>query len=130
MITRNIEDNIVNGTRGVVVSTSQKFITIKLMNNNLYNLFYFHVTDEDNKDIDFHYLPLTLAWAMTIHKSQGATIDLIEIDLGESIFAPGQAYVALSRARTSKNVKITNFSKRGIRADNRIIDFYKKHTSS
>jgi ATP-dependent DNA helicase PIF1 len=128
MITRNIEDNIVNGSRGIVVSTAQNFVTIKLMNGNLYNLFYFHVTDEDNKDIDFKYIPLTLAWAMTIHKCQGATIDCIEIDLGESIFAPGQAYVAISRARASKNVKITNFSKKSIRADKRVIDFYKKYT--
>jgi ATP-dependent DNA helicase PIF1 len=128
MVTRNIEDNIVNGTRGVVVATAQKFVTIKLMNGNDYNLFYFQVTDEDNKDINFQYLPLTLAWAMTIHKCQGATIDCIEIDLGDSIFAPGQAYVAMSRARASKNVKITNFSKKSIRADKRVIEFYKKYT--
>ena len=128
MITRNIEDNIVNGSRGIVVGTAQKFVTIKLIDGRDYNLFYFHVTDQENKDIDFKYLPLTLAWAMTIHKSQGATIDLIEIDLGESIFAPGQAYVALSRARSSKNVKITNFSKKSIRADKRIVQFYKKYT--
>ena len=123
MITRNIEGNIVNGTRGIVTFTSQTFVTIKLVCGRLYNLCYLHVQEEL---IDFKYLPLTLAWAMTIHKCQGATIDCIEVDLGDSIFANGQAYVALSRARSSKNIKITSFSKRSIKADTRVVDFYKK----
>ena len=47
---------------------------------------------------------------ISIHKSQGSTIDLLEVNLGESIFACGQAYVALSRARNSDSVKIKIFN--------------------
>lgn len=45
-------------------------------------------------------IPLTLAWAVTIHKAQGLSFDDVRIDMGRAAFAPGQAYVALSRART------------------------------
>lgn len=45
-------------------------------------------------------IPLTLAWAVTIHKAQGLSFDDVRVDMGRAAFAPGQAYVALSRART------------------------------
>ena len=119
MVNRNInfEEKIVNGTRGIVTSLTTTGVTIKLISGGFYTISYFHVKpdrDVSTKNLDFKYLPLQLSWAMSIHKSQGATVDLLEVDLGESIFTAGQLYTALSRAKNSDSVRITPIKKTSV----------------
>jgi ATP-dependent DNA helicase PIF1 len=68
-------------------------------------------------------VPLVLAWAITIHKSQGQTIPLIEVDMA-GVFAPGQAYVALSRCTSPHTMRVLNFSKELVHANRVCVAFY------
>lgn len=59
-------------------------------------------------------LPLILAYAVTIHKCQGLSLDCAIVDLSDRIFSPGMAYVALSRVRTLDGVYLTSFTPKSI----------------
>ena len=73
-------------------------------------------------------LPITWAWAMTIHKSQGMTISRLEVHLSNA-FAAGQAYVALSRATGFAGLELSAFDKSAIIADKDVLEFYSRHMS-
>jgi ATP-dependent exoDNAse (exonuclease V) alpha subunit len=69
--------------------------------------------------------PFILAWAVTVHKAQGLTLDNIAIDLGRGFFATGQAYVALSRCRTVEGITFNRpMRAEDIRCDPVIQSFY------
>ncbi|CAG8695065.1 3160_t:CDS:2, partial [Acaulospora morrowiae] len=69
-------------------------------------------------------LPLILAWAISIHKSQGQSLERVKVDL-DRIFERGQAYVALSRARTMDYLQVLNFSRDKVMADEKVLNFYR-----
>ena len=67
--------------------------------------------------------PVSLAWAMTIHKAQGATLDRMHVNL-RRIWEPGQAYVALSRAKNPEGLYIEGWSKSAIFSDPEVEKFH------
>jgi Zinc finger, C3HC4 type (RING finger)/PIF1-like helicase len=69
-------------------------------------------------------LPLSLAYANSIHKMQGATLDVCEMNLGGSIFAEHQTYVALSRVRSLDGVYLTAFHPQRIKVNPKVVAFY------
>jgi len=74
-------------------------------------------------------VPLILAWALTIHKSQGHTFDNIIVDLGRGAFAHGQVYVGLSRCRTLNGISLERpIRSRDIIFDKRIYGYMDKFT--
>lgn len=76
----------------------------------------------------FSQYPLRLAWAITIHKSQGKTFDRVLIDLGGGAFEHGQLYVALSRCRTLEGVVLRQrIRPQDVITDDRVVEFYETH---
>ena len=69
-------------------------------------------------------IPLRLAWAFTIHKSQGVTLDLAQMDLGSNVFEYGQSYVGLSRIRTLEGLYLSGFNPQKIKTNPRVAAFY------
>ena len=68
-------------------------------------------------------IPLILAWALSIHKAQGQTLERVKVDLGK-IFEKGQAYVALSRATSQEGLQISRFDPKKVMAHERVKTFY------
>ena len=128
MVIRNlsIENKLVNGTRGIVVEMKELSVIIRDNDDRLHEISY-HIDMNMNgkKNIGIAFIPLKLAYAISIHKSQGASIDNLEIDLGDDIFITGQLYTAISRATNIKNLKLLNFSKSSLMKNKKIKNFYK-----
>jgi ATP-dependent exoDNAse (exonuclease V) alpha subunit len=73
---------------------------------------------------EFKQIPLRLAWAVTVHKSQGQTYDEVQIDMGRGAFSPGQTYVALSRVRSLEGLYLTRaITMRDVMVDKDVVRF-------
>jgi ATP-dependent DNA helicase PIF1 len=128
VVTANInqEDGIVNGTRGIVVDVKSRKVNIKRINGELVWINYHTSTSAEDSNLSVAYIPLKLAYALSIHKSQGMTLDAIEIDIGSKIFAAGQAYTALSRAQSLDSVKVKSISTSSFIINPDVLAFYKE----
>lgn len=74
-------------------------------------------------------IPLILAWALSIHKAQGQTLERVKVDLGK-VFEKGQAYVALSRATCKEGLQVLRFDKRKVMAHEKVAEFYRNLSSA
>lgn len=126
MVIRNIsiENRLFNGTRGVVVDLMESSVIIKDIYDNIHTIEYYSDINQNDKNRRISFMPLKLAYAISIHKSQGASIDFLEIDLGDDIFISGQLYTALSRATNINNIKINDISKSSFIQNEKVKNFY------
>ncbi|XP_042660056.1 ATP-dependent DNA helicase PIF1 isoform X1 [Tyto alba] len=132
MLAKNLDvsQGLVNGARGVVVGfeSEQKGLpkvrflcgvtqAIKMEKWVFKGLSGVHLSRQQ--------LPLKLAWAISIHKSQGMSLDCVEISLSR-VFESGQAYVALSRARSLAGLRVLDFDPKVVKADPSVLQFYRQ----
>lgn len=118
----------VNGTRGTVTEIESDSITVKKENGREVNVdkTSFALQDaEGNVMASVIQYPLTLAYATTIHKSQGATLEDLWCDLSR-LWEPGHAYVALSRLRSSEGLHLIGWNPRSVIVDPKVLEFYSK----
>jgi len=69
-------------------------------------------------------IPLKLGWALTVHKSQGMTLDRVDIDLNRA-FAAGHAYVAISRVKQLAGLNLLNFNRKSLIPNHKVLSFYR-----
>lgn len=100
-VANNFGEGFVNGSRGTVVEFDDAGPTVRLLNGRTIAVepHSWSLTEDGRVRAEVTQLPLRLAWAITIHKSQGMSLDAAEIDLSRA-FTPGMGYVALSRVRS------------------------------
>lgn len=132
------DDRWINGTIGMVVGLSDSSVKVKLSNQEVYDVNPFTWTtyktdfDSQKKELitsevgSYKQIPLKLAWAITIHKSQGQTFENMILDLGSGAFAHGQLYVALSRATRLQGIKLARpVYKSDVILDPEVIKYYR-----
>lgn len=125
IVTSNLSDSIVNGTRGRVIALSKAAVTIRTLDGCDETIALTTIAPyEDHKNDKITYMPLRLGYAISIHKSQGMTLDAVEMDLGNDIFEYGQAYVALSRAKSLDNIRIKNVKASSFQMHPKVREFY------
>lgn len=122
----DVESGICNGSTGKIVKFENGVPHVKFFNGKTMPMTPHTWNSDTIPGFYVSQIPLILAWAVTIHKSQGATLDCAEIDIGSSIFAPGQTYVALSRVKSLDGLYLKAFNPQKILTNKKVIEFYKR----
>ena len=116
-----------NGSLGIITEfTSNGLPVVNFRNGLVKTIGYHDWISEDWPGLSIRQIPLILSWAMTIHKSQGCSLEMAEIDLGSDIFECGQSYVGLSRIVSLEGLYLTNFNPYKIRINLAVKEFYEK----
>lgn len=142
MVCKNLSLTIVNGSIGKITELHSNYIIVDLFDGQKNIKIDLAKWDEFGLSKSYHngeskyengvvgsyrQLPIKLAWSMTIHKSQGATIENLYIDMSKGAFATGMLYVALSRATTLDKLILSKpLEYEDVLVDDRVVDFYKK----
>jgi uracil-DNA glycosylase len=125
----DIDKGLVNGSRGIltgftlVAGRQLPVVKFKVGGERIIEPYVWY--SHEMPHIGRQQIPLRIAYAITIHKSQGASIDAAIIDIGKSTFEYGQAYVALSRVRSLEGLHIYALDVTKIKTHPRVLEFYR-----
>jgi len=126
----DMDQGICNGSQGIItamIETNQGIVPeVRFTNGIVKRIPPHYRQSEEYPTIAVGQIPLCLAWALTIHKIQGATLSMADIDVGGQIFEYGQTYVALSRVQSLDGLYLSAFQPQRIRANERVTAFYKE----
>lgn len=121
----NHEAGLVNGSRGVVVGFDEDNLPLVQFNKGTpIPIAHSKWECEDLEGVSRKQIPLKLAYAITIHKAQGATLDCALIDIGTNTFEYGQAYVALSRVKNLQSLYIWDLEPMAFKTHPKVKEFY------
>lgn len=134
MCTANLdmENGICNGAQGIIIATSLTLTgsvpVVKFHNGIIRVMNVHHTQSTEYPTLAVFQIPLIHAWAISIHKCQGVTLDIAEMDIGSNIFEEGQTYVALSRVKSLEGLYLSNLDPSRIRVNPRVCVFYAELT--
>ena len=120
----DFEAGLVNGSRGIVTGFTANGPLVKFKLGESKEVARHAWESNDVFGLKRLQFPLRLAYAITIHKSQGSSLDCALIDIGTSIFETGQAYVALSRVRSLEGLYVWDIEATAFRAHPKVVEFY------
>lgn len=120
----NVNENVVNGSLGVVTAFSGGMPAVKFSHGTEVVAPYKWEAMVEGRMVSAAQIPLQLAWGITIHKAQGMTLSHGGVDVGRSVFAPAQTYVALSRFPALDKCVLFAFDPKKIMTDPSVVSFY------
>ena len=125
IINKNIDTKkgLVNGRQGIFLGFSNESARFQTKDGIIH---YISKERWEFPNYSIEQYPLRLAWALTIHKSQGMGIEKLSVDIGPNIFDDGQVYVALSRATNGDYLHIKRYSLSAIRVNKKVKKYYKQ----
>ena len=126
-IKNNFDIGYVNGTLGIVTKCGYEQIEVKTLSGKIIKVEResWRIEEEGKAKAEITQYPLRLAWAITVHKSQGMSLDIAEVDLSKS-FERGMGYVALSRVRSLEGLFLKGLNEMALRINEEVLEFDNK----